>query len=282
MNTAVITGSSSGIGFATAKGLLSQSNRIVMICREGAKSRSAQELLIESTGCSKESVDLIFADLGSRDEIQSAIEEITNRYDQIDVLINNAAVLRTKRHETTDGLEMNFAVNYLAIVQLTSGLLPLLKKAPEARVINVGSEIYKQAKIDVGDLQWQTKYKSSIAYANSKLMGLYYTVRASQRFSHEGISFNNVHPGVASTDVSREYPKIVNRILSLFLESSIAAARPVINLATSPELKGVTGSYFNKDKKIEPLFKNDEWTTQADEIWRETQRLLEGYSCLPE
>jgi len=282
MKNVVITGSSSGIGLATAKELLNQGNKIVMVCREGEKARSARSQLIDLTRCDSESVDIIYADLGSRDEIQSAIGQITDRYDHIDILINNAGVFRTKRHETVESLEMTFAVNYLAIVQITSGLLPLLRKAPEARVINLSSEIYKQAKINISDLQSQMKYKSSIAYANSKLMGLYYTLRVSQSFSGKGISFNAVHPGVASTEAFRDYPKIVNRILSLFIDPPNEAARPVVRLASSSELRGVSGSYFIKEKKVEDVFSGDEWTIQAEEVWRETKRLLEGYSCLPE
>ena len=167
MKTIMITGGSSGIGLAAAGQFLSDGNKVIMLCREGEKALVARKSLIETTGSSEESIDLVFADLGSRNQIQTAIQDISDRYESIDILINNAGVLRTKRTETEDGLEMNFAVNYLAIVQITSGILPLLKRAPGARVVNLSSEIYKQAKIDIEDLQSQTRYKSSIAYANS-------------------------------------------------------------------------------------------------------------------
>lgn len=282
MKTIVITGSSSGIGLATARQLLSDGNKIIMLCREGEKARAARESLLKSTGCDAEYVDLVFADLGSRRQIQSAIEDISRRYESIDVLINNAGVFRTKHSAGEDGLEMNFAVNYLAMVQITSGMMPLLKKSPDARVVNLSSEIYKQARIKVEDLQSLKKYKSSVAYANSKLMGIYFTLRVSETLSREGVVFNAVHPGVASTEAFRDYSRFVNKLLGLFIESPEQAAEPVIFLATSPDVRNISGAYFIKNIQSEPQLQNDDWSIQSDAIWTETKRLLEGYSCLPE
>jgi len=276
----MITGSSSGIGLAAAQQFLSAGNKVIMLCREGEKSRSARESLLETVGCSEESVDLVFADLGSRSQIQTAIQEIKSQYESIDVLVNNAAVFRTSRKVTEDGLEMNFAVNYLAMVQITAGILPLLKKAPGARVVNLSSEIYKQAKIDFDNLQSQARYKSSIAYANSKMMGLYFTLRASEALSKDGITVNAVHPGIAATEAFRDYPRIFNRLLGLFIESPAEAAGPVVHLAITQEVSDISGAYFVKYKQVESLFSNDGWSLQSDRIWKETKRLLVGFSCL--
>ncbi len=84
------------------------------------------------------------------------------------------------------------------------------------------------------------------------------------------------------TDVSREYPRIVNRLLGLFIESPEQAAGPVIHLAISPEVDGISGGYFIKNKQSEPQLPHENWSLQSDMIWTETKRLLEGYSCLPE
>jgi retinol dehydrogenase-13 len=147
IKTCLITGSNSGIGKATAIEMAQRGYNILMLCRDSEKSRNAKAEI--KAGSNEMKVDLVYVDFASLKSIENAASEITQKYDSIDVLINNAGVVKRKLTTSEDGLEMNLAVNFLAPFYLTNLLLPLLMKSDSARIINVTSELYKSGKIDM-------------------------------------------------------------------------------------------------------------------------------------
>jgi NAD(P)-dependent dehydrogenase (short-subunit alcohol dehydrogenase family) len=244
--TCLITGSSSGIGKETAIELSRKGYRVIMLCRDSEKSRNAwaevKELVEDNDA------DLIYANLSSLDSIRKAAEEIKSKYDVIDVLINNAGVFKRKLTMSEDGIEINLAVNFLAPFLLTNLLLPLIKKSDSARIINMTSELYKDGKVDFGKTNINNKYNGNKAYANSKLLVVLFTYQLAKILKDDKITVNCVHPGVVQTDVFRDFPKWVNRMLGLFISKPEEGAKPSIYLASSDEVRNISGKYFSKMK----------------------------------
>lgn len=242
--TCLITGSSSGIGKETATELLRKGFRVIMLCRDSEKSRKAWEEIKKNVG--DNNVDLVYANLSSFDSIRKAVEAIKNRYNTIDMLINNAGVYKRKLSMSDNGIEMNLAVNFLAPFLLTNLLLPLIKKSDSARIINLTSELYKDGKVNFEKIKPNDRYNGNKAYADSKLLVILFTYQLAKLLKEENISVNCVHPGVVQTDVFRDFPKWVNRMLGLFISKPEEGAKPAIYLASSDEVRNISGKYFSK------------------------------------
>jgi NAD(P)-dependent dehydrogenase (short-subunit alcohol dehydrogenase family) len=242
--TCVITGASAGIGKATAIALAKLGYDVIMLVRDCEKSRTAVEEVRRASDSG--SVRMVCVDLASRDSIVSAAAKIEQAGGRIDVLINNAGVYRRSRQLSQDGIEMTLAVNFVAMFVLTGLLLPLMNRESGARIINLTSEHYKSAKLDLDDPAAERGFSGNKAYANSKLLVVIFTLELARRLGGSGITVNCVHPGVVGTDVFREYPAWVNKVLNLFISKPEDGAAPVVYLATSPDVDGQTGRYFSK------------------------------------
>ena len=259
--TCLITGSNSGIGKATAIEMAQRGYNILMLCRDSEKSRNAQAE-IEAVA-NENKVDMVYVDFSSRKSIENVASEISKKYDSIDVLINNAGVVKRKLTFSEDGLELNLAVNFLAPFYLTNLLLPLLRRSKSGRIINVTSELYKSGKIDMENDYSKTKYQGNKVYANAKLWVLLFTYQLAEILAEEKITVNAVHPGVIQTDAFRDYPAWYNKMLGIFLSKAEEGAKPLVYLASSDEIKGLSGKYFSKSK-LSKTTKN----TQDREQWK--------------
>jgi NAD(P)-dependent dehydrogenase (short-subunit alcohol dehydrogenase family) len=147
----LVTGSSSGIGKATARELARMGATVVMVCRNRAKGEATQAEIKEASANAQ--VDLIVADLSELSQVRRAASEFTQKYTQLHVLINNAGGLKSKQEMTPDGLEYAFATNYLAPFLLTKLLLDTLRASVPARIINVSSAGHTLGRIDFANLQ---------------------------------------------------------------------------------------------------------------------------------
>ena len=159
----LITGATSGIGKATAMGLANMGASVVMVGRDRARGEAAMAEIKD--GSANASVDLMLADLSSQEEIRRLAAVFKEAYPRLDVLINNAGVIRSERITTADGLETTFAVNHLAYSLLTNLLLDVLKASAPARIVNVASGEQRNGAIDFDDLQGEKGYKWAKAYS---------------------------------------------------------------------------------------------------------------------
>src|SRR5829696_6817780 len=146
----LITGATSGIGKATAMGLANMGASVVMVARDRGRGEAALAEIKE--GSANASVDLMLTDLSSQEDIRRLADEFKDAYPRLDVLVNNAGVIRSKRVTSADGIEMTFAVNHLAYFLLTNLLLDLPKASAPSRIVNVSSAEQRNGTIDFDDL----------------------------------------------------------------------------------------------------------------------------------
>jgi retinol dehydrogenase 14 len=190
----LITGATSGIGKATAIGLANMGASVVMVGRDRGKGQAALAEIKERSA--NASVDLLLADLSSQEDIRRLADEFKEAYPRLDVLVNNAGVIRSRRIRTADGIEMTFAVNHLAYFLLTNLLLDVLKASAPSRIVNVASGEQRNGTIDFDDLQGEMGYKGAKAYSQSKLATVLFTYELARKLEGTGVSANCLHPGV--------------------------------------------------------------------------------------
>jgi len=245
----VITGANSGIGKATALGLAKLGANVVMVCRNQTRGEEARKEIIDKT--SNKNIDLLIADLSSQQAIRQLVADFKKKYRQLHVLINDAGVVLRKRTLTTDGIETNFAVNYLAPFLLTNLLLDVLKKSAPARIINVTSGYYKRATINFDDLQSEKDYSAFGTYAKSKLALVLFTRELSRRLKGTNVTVNVLHPGVIKSNLGRDMSAFSRLFTKIFFKSPKKGAETPIYLASSPEVEGISGKFFMNKKEAE-------------------------------
>jgi NAD(P)-dependent dehydrogenase (short-subunit alcohol dehydrogenase family) len=243
----LITGATSGIGKATAMGLANMGASVVMVGRDRGRGEAALADIKEK--CPNASVDLMLANVSSQEEIRRLADEFKEAYPRLDVLINNAGVIRSKRITTADGLEMTFAVNYLAYFLLTKLLLDVLKASAPSRIVNVASGDHSNGTIDFDDLQGEKGYKVAKAYSQSKLATVLFTYELARRLEGTGVTANCLHPGVVGTNLGSGVSGVFGfmvRAMTPLMKSPEKGAETSIYLASSPEVESLSGRYFVK------------------------------------
>jgi NAD(P)-dependent dehydrogenase (short-subunit alcohol dehydrogenase family) len=241
MKTILITGAASGIGLEAARALLDRGDRVIV----GART---QERCAEARAALGERVETVVMDMASRASVRAGAARVAELAPVLDVLINNAGVLQTKKVPDGDGHEMTWGVNVIAPYLLSELLVPSLEAAEKPRVVNVGSVAHRAGKIDWDDPDFAArKFSGWSAYAQSKL-ALMLVTREFARL-HPKIAANCVHPGGIATGIYRNVPGFLRAILLRVLPGPAAGAVPLVYLATEPGLDGVTGRYFNGTKE---------------------------------
>ena len=207
------------------------------------------------------------ADLSSLGEVRALAERILSDHDRLEALVNNAGVIVPERAESEDGYELTFAVNYLAHFLLTSLLLPLLREAAPARIVNVASA--GQSPVDFDDVMLERGYDGMRAYTRSKLAQVMYTFELAERLRGSGVTANALHP--ASLMETRMVLETFGRAMSTVREGADATVRLVV----SRELEGVTGRYYEgqREARANPQACDAE---ARERLWALSERLCEG------
>jgi NAD(P)-dependent dehydrogenase (short-subunit alcohol dehydrogenase family) len=246
----LVTGATSGIGRATALGLAQMGATVVVHARSHEKGQATVADL--KTQSDNEDIHLILANLESQAQIRALGDDFKARFPRLDVLVNNAALIPRQRTLTADGIETQFAINHLAYFLMTFVLLDALKAAPQGRVVNVSSDLHRGAKLDFDDLQSAKEYKAFgwAHYGSTKLMNVLFTNELARRLTGTNITANSLHPGVIRTQLTRNTP--LSSIIKVFFGKPENGAKTSLYLASSPQVAGVTGRYFNKQRAVEP------------------------------
>lgn len=244
----LVTGANSGIGKEISLGLLKLGAHVTMLCRDPARGKAAMEDIRKSSG--NESVDLIIADLASQKQIRAAAQEYLDKYDKLHILVNNAGIVMDSRVLTEDGMEMTFAVNYLAYFMLTNLLAGILERSAPARVINMTSMAHKTVKLDFENLQGEKRYSRDTSYAQSKLADIMFTYEFARRMDGTWVSVNCVCPGAVYSTLWEDSSKMVNGFFKLFMKGPEEGASLPLYLACSPEVDGLSCRYFQTGQHL--------------------------------
>ncbi len=246
----LITGGTSGIGKATAIALAAMGANVTITGRNRERGEKAVKEVRRESG--NEEVELILADLAVQAEVRRLAEEFRERHDRLDVLVNNAGLVISKRTETPDGMETQFATNHLAPFLLTNLLLDLLEKSAPSRIVTVSSEGHRWGKMDLGDLQSTKRYRGFPVYGMTKLANIMFTYELAERLRGTGVTANTLHPGGVSTNFGNNNNGVMTllfRAFKPFMRTPEQGADTVIYLASSPDVEGMTGKYL-ADRKI--------------------------------
>lgn len=246
----LVTGANSGIGKETARGLARLGARLVMVSRSRKRGEAAAaEIRRDARG----PVDLLVADLSSQRSVRDLAAAVAGRYPRLDVLVSNAGVFRLRRALTGDGLEETFAVNHLAPFMLTQLLLDALRRSAPARIVVVASGAHHGASLDFDDLQGERGYRAWRAYSRSKLANIMFTYALARRLDGTRVTANCLHPGFVATRLGSGNRIPVRPFMLLmrpFALSPKQGAETPVYLATSPEVEGVSGRYFDKKRPV--------------------------------
>lgn len=273
--TAIITGGTSGIGKVTATEIAREGYKTILIARNERKlETTSKEICIRTRN---EDVSYYVADLSEISEIERVAKQILQEHPTIDVLVNNAGALFSKRQQTSDGIELTLATNHINYFLLTNLLLPNIKKAPKARIVCVSSEAQQIIKnIDWEDIQYRHKFKGLWAYSQSKMFNAMFTFELAKRLQGTNITVNCMHPGGVNTGFGSKTKGILGFLIRLifpFLRTAKKGAETLIWLALSKEVEGISGKYFHDKEPIEPAepAKNHEaW----NRLWRVSEDLV--------
>ena len=268
----LITGGTSGIGRAAATALAAMGAEVVVSGRNRERGEAALAEIRRASG--NEKVSLMIANLAVQDEVRGLAEGFKERHDRLDVLVNNAGLIRSRRTETPDGIELTLAVNHLAPFLLTNLLLDLLKESAPSRIVTVSSETRRSAEIDFDDLQSERRYRAFPVYGMTKKANILFTYELAKRLEGTGVVANCVHPGGVNTsfgDDSRSPGVLLFRAFKPFMRTPEQGADTVIYLASSPEAAEMNGRYLMDRKEVSPAEPRDEAAQRR--LWEASEAL---------
>lgn len=246
---AIVTGANSGIGYETARALAHAGARVFMACRSEQKGKvAAQQILVEKPRGNVEVMILDLADLAS---VRSFADAFRGRYKRLDLLINNAGVMRPpQRQETADGFELQFGTNHLGHFALTGLLLDRIMGSAGSRVVVVSSLTHRAGRIHFDDLQSKRSYNAAAAYSQSKLANLLFAYELQRRLqvTGSGTIVAAAHPGWAGTNLQRNYA-LIRWLNPLLAQPPERGARPTLYAATAEDVEG--GDYVGPSGLME-------------------------------
>ncbi len=253
----LVTGATSGMGEATAQALAQMGTTVIAVGRDPQRGAAALDRIKKAAPNAR--IEFMLADLSSQVQVRQLAQDFQRKYTRLDVLVNNAGALFSRRQESVDGIEMTFALNHLGYFLLTNLLLDTLKASAPARIINISSFGHRKTQVNFEDLQAKKSYAGLLVYRQSKLANLLFTYELARRLEGSRVTVNAVNPGLVATRFSMNnfgfigdgLTNLFVRLYSLITLDADQGAQTAIYLATSPAMAGVTGKYFQKKKETQ-------------------------------
>tara|TARA_B100000212_G_scaffold73059_1_gene51584 strand:- start:248 stop:1177 length:930 start_codon:yes stop_codon:yes gene_type:complete len=284
--TALITGSNSGLGYYTAKALAEKNCHVILLCRTLDKSIATKNKLQKLIPQAK--LSTIGMEMADFNNVSYKCEQISNEYDNLDLLINNAGIMHPPKTLNTQGYEIQFAVNHLSHMLLTLKLIPLLEKIKNSRIVTVTSLAQFFGKVGWKNLKAEDYYNKQESYATSKLANIMFALELSQKLEEKNILSLAAHPGIAKTNLfsaQRPKPSKIEKLsLELFspiFQSAEMGALPQLYAATSNSVKSGDhyGPKFNfrgypKLSKTSPAALN---TIERKSLWNKSLEIIQEF-----
>ena len=250
--TVVVTGASSGIGRETARELAHRGAHVVLAVRSRERAEATVAEIRSELPEARLSYHL--ADLALLGQVRRLARELEAAYPKVDVLVNNAGAYFSRREVTVEGFERTWALNVLSPFLLTHLLVGRLQASAPARVVNVSSMAHRGYPLNFDNLEGTRNYAGLRRYGQSKLALLLWGYELARRLDGTGVTVNAAHPGFVASGFGRNNPGFTGRFIGglafLFGHRPRAGARTVIYLASSPEVEGVTGRYFARQRAL--------------------------------
>jgi NAD(P)-dependent dehydrogenase (short-subunit alcohol dehydrogenase family) len=277
--TALITGSTGGIGKEIARELARRGASVILVGRNPAEADRATYELRRDAGHDR--VEALTADVTSLAGLAFLAAQVADRRDSLDVLINNVGVNPPARQLTADGVERTFAAHVLAPFVLTHLLLPLLRGGGGARVVNITGGI-PGGPIDRDNLQGERRFLgwTFSQYNHTKTMTMALTHRLAEELAGSGVTVNVAYPGHGHTPMNRSTsvkafplvyrpiaPLVLKVIAPLLLADLTGPARSAVHLAAAHEVEGVTGAYFDRKCRRRPWPASVLDVRNRDAVW---------------
>ena len=251
--SALVTGGTTGIGFVTARALAEKGAAVTIVGRNPQRGeQAARAIRTEVPGAE---IHFERADLSLLDESRRLARNMAESMDRLDVLVNNAGAIFSRRQVTADGLEATFALNHMSYFLLTNLLLNRLRAAEAGRIVVVASIAHRRAELDFDDLQSERRYSVRTAYSRSKLANVMFAYALARRLEGNSVTVNALHPGLVASRFGSNNGWLFRNGLKLAFRVSGAigveeGAELNIRLASDPALKGVSGRYFSDGEEV--------------------------------
>ena len=282
---AVVTGANVGLGYETAKVLAEKELSVVLACRNMGKAQKAIDRIKKSNSNAR--LEAIQLDLCSNKTIREFAKDFNQKYDRLDLLINNAGVMMPPYALTEDGLESQMAANYFGHFLLTSLLLPTLEQTKDSRIVALSSLAHAWGDINYDDINSQKQYNARRVYGQSKLACLMFAYELARKLNVKGYQTSSMaaHPGVTITEIGRNIPQLLvglGQLVSPFLfQKPHEGALPILRAALDP--KAQSGEYYGPDGfrqyKGKPVKvgsdRNSRNEAKAKKLWELTEEMLE-------
>jgi len=242
----LITGANSGLGYESTKFLLKKGATVIMCCRNLVKGEAAKQKLLNYNYSGN--IELVKLDLSDLTNVKEFAEFIKNKFNHLDVLINNAGLMAPPKSLSKQGYEIQFAVNHLAHMYLTLELLPLLEEKNESRVVTVTSGVQYFGRIKWDDLHGNQKYDRWASYSQSKLANVMFGLELDLKLKERNSKTNSLlaHPGFARTNLQPKsveanrawQEELAYKLMDPMFQSAKMGALPQITAATLESAKG--------------------------------------------
>jgi len=278
----VVTGASTGIGYATALELAKLGANVTIACRASTETDNALERLRQLSG--NDRVAAIPIDLADLHSVRTFAQQYIASGQPLHILINNAGIMSVpERCLTKDGYELQFCTNHLGHFLLTSLLLPVLQKSAPARVINVSSFCYRMGEIDFENLNSEKSYNPWKVYSTSKLANILHAEEFNRRYKDVGITANSLHPGAVRTELKRHLYKnwmfwVISPLFKLITlvaaKSPWEGAQTTLYCALSEECGKEGGYYYSDCKRQAGAHKQMGDAVVAKKLWEVSEQLV--------
>ncbi len=253
--TVIVTGSTRGLGLGAALALARLGARLVLVGRDPDRTAAAVDTVRHAAQAGPRPSSYL-CDFSSQADIRRLAANIERDHPHIDVLVNNAGGVNSRRQLTVDGIERTFATNHLGYFLLTNLLRDLIIRSAPARIVTVASIGHRRGTLDFDDLGFEQGYTVMKAYRRSKLANVLFANELARQLAGTGVSSNSVHPGGVATNIWSGGPLWAKPLVAVFVRPRLigvdAGAATIVRLVTSAALDGVTGQYFEEHQAVAP------------------------------